>query len=107
KVSLRERVVMFVVFAQIPQPPLVCRPGVDIPRRLADGPLLLGLGDGWGNSDGDRLGDLVLYRENASEVAIVAFGPDVLAGLRLDQLRRHPDTLAGFAKAAFEDIANA
>ena len=41
------------------------------------------------------------------EVAIVALGPDVVAGPDLDQLRAHADTIAGFAQAAFQDITHA
>jgi hypothetical protein len=53
-----------------------------------------------------RFGDLVLRREDVGEIAIVTLGPVVVAGLRLDQLRGHPDAVAGLAQAAFEHIAH-
>ena len=53
------------------------------------------------------LGDLVLHRENVGEVAVVALGPDVVAGCGFDQLRGDADAVAGFAHAAFEHIAHA
>ena len=71
------------------------------------GALLLGVGNGRGDRDRHRLGDLVLHRENVGEIAVVALGPDMIAGLGLDQLRGDPDAVAGFAHAAFEHIAHA
>src|SRR5262249_8937279 len=53
-----------------------------------------------------RLGNLVLYRENVSEVAVVALGPDMLDALGLDQLRSNPDAIARLAQTAFEHIAH-
>src|SRR5207248_3458129 len=61
-------------------------------------------GDSRGNRNCDRLGDLVLHRENLSEVAVVALGPDMISGLGLNKLRGHPDAVAGFPEAAFENI---
>jgi len=35
--------------------------------------------------------------KNIGEVAVVAFGPEVVAGFGLDQLPGDPDAVAGFA----------
>ena len=55
----------------------------------------------------DRLGDLVLDRENVVEVAVVALGPHVVAGRAVDQLGGDPHPAAGLADAAFEHVADA
>ena len=81
----------------MPQAALIGTPGVETAGRLAHGPLSLGIGNGRGNGDGYRLGDLVLHRENVGEVPVVALRSDLLAGLRLDQLRRDADTITGLA----------
>ena len=52
----------------------------------------------------DLARDLILQREEVGEIAVIAFGPDVLAGLGLDELRSDADAIAGFAQAAFEDV---
>ena len=36
----------------------------------------------------DALGDLVLDGEDVAQLAVVSLGPDVLAGLGVDELRR-------------------
>src|SRR6516165_5569998 len=91
----------------MPQAALISGPGVETPRRFAQGALLLGFGDRRGNRDGYRFGNLVLYREDVGEVAVVALGPDVFSTLGVDELRGDPNAIAGFTQAAFEDIADA
>ena len=54
----------------------------------------------------DRLGDLVLDREDVGKVAVVAVGPGVTAGLGVDQLGGDPHPVAGLAHAAFEDVGD-
>src|SRR5207237_7869399 len=67
----------------------------------------LSLGDGRSNGDRHRLGDLVLEREDVSQIAVVAFRPDMLSALGLDQLRGDPEPVAGLAQAALEHVPNA
>ena len=55
----------------------------------------------------DAVGDLVLYRENIFERAVVAVCPDMVAGGRVDQLRGNAHAIAGLAHAAFEHVAHA
>jgi hypothetical protein len=69
--------------------------------------LLFGIGNGRGDGDRHRLGDVVLQRKNVSEIAVVPLGPDMIAGLGLDQLRGDADAICGPSHAAFEDIAHA
>ena len=56
---------------------------------------------------GDRLRNLVLDRENIGEVAVVALGPDMVAGRAVDQLRGDAHAGARLAHAAFEDVSDA
>ena len=82
-------------------------PGVDAPGRLSHRALPLSVVDRWSNRYRHRLGDLVLYREDVGEIAIVPLRPDVIPGLGLDELRGDADTITGLAHAAFEHIAHA
>jgi hypothetical protein len=82
----------------MPQPALIGGPGVEAPRRLAHRALLLGVGDRRGDGDRYRFGDLVLDREDVGEIAVVALGPDVDAGLGLEELCGDTDPLAGLAQ---------
>ena len=76
------------VFVEVPKPALVGLPGIEPFRRLAQHALLLGLGQRGSMTPGDARGDLVLDGEDVAEVAVVALGPDMGAGGRVDQLRR-------------------
>ena len=40
-------------------------------------------------------------------ITIVSLGPDVIPGLRVDELRRDPDAAAAAAHAAFDHVAHA
>ena len=75
-------------------------------RRLADRLLLAGQEPDLERRD-DAADDLVLHREHVGEHPVVALGPQVPAGGRVDQLRRDPDPLAGPAHAALQDVAGA
>ena len=74
----RASAVIHAILAQMPQASLIGAPGVEVPRRLAYGALLFGIGDARGYGDRHRLGDFVLNREDVSDVSVVALGPDVL-----------------------------
>ena len=69
----------------MPQPTLIGAPGVEAAWRLAHHALLLGGGNGRSDRNRNRLGDLVLHCKDVGEIAIVAFGPNMLAGLGLDR----------------------
>jgi hypothetical protein len=55
----------------------------------------------------DDQGDLVLDGENIVERPVVALGPEVRSGLRVDELRSDPDPVAAPPNAPFEQIAHA
>ena len=55
----------------------------------------------------DLLREFVLDGEDVVKIAIEAFGPDMAAGRRIDQLRVDPDPIGRPAHASFEHIANA
>jgi hypothetical protein len=79
-------------------------PRVEALRRLAAGPGMLG-GQELGPDAADDAGrDLVLDGEDVVEAPVVALGPEVVAGRRLDELGRHPDPVGRLADAAPEDV---
>ena len=47
--------------------------------------------------NGHRTGVLILQREDIREIAVVALSPEVLAGLRLDELPGDADAIARLA----------
>src|SRR5215472_12018358 len=76
-------------------------------RALARGTLDLRLLDPASEGGHDRAGDLVLDLEQLADVAIVAFGPDMIARRGIDQLRRDAQPLDRFADAALDHISDA
>ena len=76
------------VFVEVPKAALVGFPGIEAFRRLAQHALLLGLGQRGFDDPGDARGNLVLDGKDVAEVAVVAVGPDMSAGYRIDQLGR-------------------
>ena len=81
--------------------------GVDVGgRRLAERVLLARQQLDLQHLD-DAAGDLVLHREHVREHPVEALGPQILAGIRVDELRREADPLAGLAHAALQDVAHA
>src|SRR5215813_6764763 len=51
-----------------------------------------------------RAGNFILHLEDVIDVALVRLGPQMLAGIRSDQLRRDPQSVAGPSNTAFEDV---
>jgi hypothetical protein len=92
-----ERIVVPTDFLEMPQPALVRGPGVEAFPRLAHRAVKFGVSDRRGDGDRHGLRNLVLHHENVGEVAVVALGPDVLAGRGLDQLCGDADSIAGLA----------
>ena len=52
----------------------------------------------------DGRGHLVLDREDVLELAVVALGPDVGIGFRVDQLHGDAHATGGFANAPFHHV---
>ena len=86
----------------MPQTTLIGRPGIKAFRWLAHSAAQLGVGNGGGQGGRQRFGELVLHSENIGEIAIVALGPHMVAGYRLDQLSSDADPIAGLAHATFK-----
>ena len=61
----------------MPQPPHHQIPGVEAFRRLAAGPEILRRVDLRLDGGDDGVGDLVLYRENVGQLAVVTLRPEV------------------------------
>jgi hypothetical protein len=94
----RNRKIFHSNLAQMPQPALICGPGIKAFGRSAHRALSLSLGNGRSDGDRYRLGDLVLDREDIGEIAVVTLGPNVVAGFGLDQLRGDADAVAGLRR---------
>src|SRR5215471_4671208 len=58
------------------------------------------------NRGHDLPGDLVLQRKNVDQVAIVAFGPEMLTGFGVDQLGSDAHAAAALADAPFQHVAH-
>ena len=48
--------------------------------------------------------NLVLYIKDIGQISVIAFGPDGVLLLRIDQLDRNADALTHLAHAAFKDV---
>ena len=46
--------------------------------------------------------DFVLYGEDVGQLAVIAFGPNMVAGHGFNELSRNPQPLPGFSHAAFQ-----
>jgi hypothetical protein len=88
KELFREGVILRAGFTEMPQTSLICGPGVEAPRRLADRALLLGVGDDRGYGDGNRLGNLILYRKEVGKFSIVPICPNISYSLRHSSICR-------------------
>ena len=55
----------------------------------------------------DRDGDFILHSEQSLYRTVVTLGPDMVAGLRIDQLGIHPELPAMTLHTAFQHIAHA
>src|SRR5262249_1742892 len=81
--------------------------GAEILGALPPGALDLGAANARLDDPDDRRGDLVLEVEDVFHDAVVSVGPDMLAGLRIDELTGDAHAIAALAHAAFEDVADA
>src|SRR5262249_3568882 len=93
-------------FAQMPEAALIGSPDIEALRWFAHSALPLGVGNGRGDSDRHRLGNLVLHFEDIGKIAVVALGPNMVTRWCLDQLRSDTDPVASLANAAFKHIAD-
>src|SRR5262249_61042582 len=66
----------------------------------------LGFGELHRHGPDDLLADLVLQGKDVAHLAVVAVGPDVIAGRRVHQLRRYPQAIARTLHAALQDAAD-
>src|ERR1700730_15196549 len=90
----------------VPEAALAIIPGAHVLRPLRDYPLALGAGQRWLDRGGDTRGDVVLHREDVSQIAVVTLGPEMGTGGCIDQLAGDAHALPGPAHAALEDIAD-
>ena len=107
KELLGKDVILVAGLAEMPHSSLIGAPGIKTCLRLAHRPLLFGVSDGRRDGDGRGLSNFVLYGENVREITVVALGPDMIAGLGLNKLSGHANTVAGFSETTFEHVADA
>ena len=82
-------------------------PGAEIVGRTRKGANAFGRQQVGLDGRGDTAGDLVLHGEDIAELPVVAFGPVMGAGDRVDELRADAQPVAAAAHAAFEHVADA
>ena len=92
---------------EVPHPAEDQIPGVQTLRRLAPSARAFRLHHPRLDRRDHVPDDLVLQREQFREVAVVALGPEVMAGLGLDELSGHPDAVPRAPGAALEHVADA
>src|SRR6516225_5676555 len=102
----REPVFFGGISVEVPKAALAGLPCVQALRRLAQHPLLLGLGQRRLDGCGDTRGNLVLHGENIVEVTVIPVSPDMSAGARIDQLRGYAHPVAAPAHRAFEHVSD-
>ena len=81
--------------------------GRHVVGRLALRAVVRGGLDAAGKRRDDRAGHLVLDGEDILKLAVVAFGPDMPVGFRIDQLHGDADAIADLAHAALEHVFDA
>src|SRR6516165_4003600 len=79
----------------VPEAALAIIPGAHVLRPLRDNALAFGAGQRWLDRGGDTRGDVVLHREDVSQIAVVTLGPEMGPGGSIDQLAGDTHTLPG------------
>jgi hypothetical protein len=95
---------------QVPQAALVVLPRVQVLGRLAVSAFALDAAEGWLDGGDDCVCYLVLDGEDILEIAVVAFGPEVIAGGRFDELGGNPHPVAealGVSRGLVKEIVRA
>ena len=90
----------------VPEATLAIIPRTHVLRSLPDNALALSAGQRWLDRGGDTRGDVVLHREDVSQIAVVTLGPEMGTGGCIDQLAGDAHALPGPAHATLEDIAD-
>jgi hypothetical protein len=94
------------LFGPVPERPLIGFPGAKLLGRPFHGTLSFGMGDRRRQRCNYRLRDFILYREEAGQVAIESFRPDVAAGLGIDELGHDADAALVAADTALDEVAH-
>src|SRR6516225_4220300 len=90
----------------MPEAALAIIPGAHVLRPFRDYALDFGAGQRWLDRCGDTRGDVVLHREDVSQIPVVTLGPEMGTGGCIDQLAADAHPLSGPAQATLEDIAD-
>src|SRR6516165_2131985 len=90
----------------MPEAALAIIPGAHVLRPLCDYALAFGARQRRLDRGDDTRGDVVLHREDVSQIPVVTLGPEMDPGSCIDKLAADAHPLPGPAHAAFEDIAD-
>ena len=104
---LRRAVLIASKLLKVPDATHAMVKGVEAADVLARRPLSFDEQHFWLDGRDHALRDLVLEREHVREFAIEALCPEMVAGLRIDELRRSTDPVRRPAHASFEHVADA
>ncbi len=96
---LRLAILVLGKLKHVPQATLVALPCIKAFRRLAARACALHRVQFWSDRGNDRLGNLILEVEQVGKLAIVPFGPNVVTGGRVDQLRGNADPITTLTDA--------
>ena len=104
EVSSRLGKIVFIKAPQMPITPNGKIPGIEVLRCLALKTFCFGGNERWCDGSGDRFCNLVLHGKYVVQVAIITLRPNMVAGKRVNQLRRDAYAVATFPNAALEDV---
>src|SRR6266404_2113505 len=107
EVGLRRDEIRAVASEQVPHAALMMLPRAEVLGRFASRSFPLGRADLRLHRRRNRVGNLVLNRENVLNWSIVSLGPKMAAGFGVDQLCRDTDALPGTGDAPLQYISNA
>ncbi len=85
--------------------PEIIIPSVQVPRPLCRRAPVFKVFEFRHDRGRDAVGDFVLNVEDVCQLTIKAFGPDMVARLRVDQLSCDPQALPRLAYASFKDVS--
>src|SRR6516165_2236931 len=91
----------------MPEAALAIIPGAHVLRPLCDYALAFGAGERRLDRGDHTRGDVVLHREDVSQIPVVTLGPEMGPGGCIDKLAADAHPLPRPAHAAFENIADA
>src|SRR5918995_711036 len=97
--------VLLAAAVEMPQSTLAQVPGGEVLRPLGQSTLPLSFAKFWFNGSDDTLGQIILNREYACKLTVVAFSPKVGSGRAINQLSRETHLISGFSNATLQNVS--